>query len=248
MTEAQVQDYIPRLFLRYVAHPLKLLFWIPPLLLLSLVILSHDSQVAEQATSSSDSSSYQSGLTGTETQKVVSLSISGEFQLALDAHSQGAQISQGGFAGSTATKDLSDPSANSIILKDSSGATQAILKEKEGEEGKFQEVYGADSKLLYVTKNTDEGYKILTSDRALLAKVKIKEDKFNIYSAEGTRTHYGKFKNSRISIRNDNGSDVASLSTSNSPSLKQISPLCLPIKEEARILLYLSFLYSEESW
>lgn len=216
---AESADLVPLVFSQYVRFPYKAAcIWLL-IFGLGLIVSSLTSNVSNKKLNSTAS---------------VTINSSDPCAFSGAVEPSGLVVSASSFSGSIVSKQSDD----SLAFKNATGGIVATLKNVQAEDGSSSEIYNAAGNLNYVTKPDDDGYKILSAQRELIARVKFKEEKFNIYSSSGDRIYYGKEKKGSIVIRNDAGSNLTWITASNNPPLTQIAPLCLPIDEASRALLY----------
>ncbi len=136
----------------------------------------------------------------------------GEFSLSLDdsagvrsATSDGTLYRDGREIGGVSVRDKED----GFVLTDPYGAT-VRFKAKD-----------------------DSGYSIRDEEGNVLYRVKLKEDKFNVYDGAGKRILYGKEKKGELRLRDDAGTEIGRIEGITDLALAAI--LAVPISTELRI-------------
>ncbi|MFN8392131.1 MAG: hypothetical protein U0136_17700 [Bdellovibrionota bacterium] len=102
-------------------------------------------------------------------------------------------------------------------------------------------LYDPIQQLKYVVSDDDDGFKVKDPDGKLVTRMKIKEEKFNVYGADDVRTLKGKPKKGTFVVRTEDESEVATLSfghsLSNEEQLLVGGILSLPIDPEYRLAI-----------
>lgn len=98
------------------------------------------------------------------------------------------------------------------------------------------EIQDRNGAVVLTRTSLDTGYKILAADGSTLNRVKIKEDKFNIYDPQDNRLRHGKQKPDGFGVKTEKDEQI--LKIKGAKTLLEASYLSLPIQEEKRILLW----------
>ena len=85
-------------------------------------------------------------------------------------------------------------------------------------------------------RRTSEGFELHAADGALLWRVKLKPDKFNVYDGSGTRKFHGKKKEDGISIHDDRDAQIWKLK--GLPALDDAMVFGLPIEMGEAALIF----------
>ncbi len=125
--------------------------------------------------------------------------------------------------------------ADTLQLKDKAGNLLGSCQ-IQGKEAIIQR--DASGSVIYqfdlAAKNT---YLVADKDKKKIWRVKIKEDKFNIYDANDTRLRHGKPKGDDISVRSENDQQLLKIRGEN--ELRRASYLALPLEQKWQILAFL---------
>lgn len=219
--KASVQ--VPKLFLDYKAFPNKLFaFW--AIIFFGLVLCFAQNRPLQTAPA------YEGG----NQNYSQSVSLGSPFSLSFSIINNEIHLGSGDTYGARVVKN--DPNRIDMYLSD--GTLSRSLVTTVEDETLVKEIIDGSGARLYKIKKEDEEIKIRDASGNIASKIKFKEDKFNIYGTDGKRTYYGKQKKGSILIRNDAGSDVTWVSSSSSLSLQQAAPLCLPLDDGVRALLF----------
>ncbi len=139
----------------------------------------------------------------------------------------------------------SDRSGRSIIRSDvhgnyvlTSSAGQVVATMAAFEDGGF-ELRDAQGSVHYKLKPEDDEIKIKAMGNTLF-RIKIKEEKFNLYGQGDQRMFHGKLKNGEIVVRTENDADAMHIAFSTpvllDKQLRLSALLSLPLEQEYRVL------------
>ena len=126
-----------------------------------------------------------------------------------------------------------EKSVNSILLRGKDGQTLGSCVQDPGKPSTFTDASGQARYRLVASENT---YQLRHPDGGVAYRVKIKEDKFNIYDASDNRLLHGKEKPDGYGVKDQKGKQVLKLK--GVTSLKEASYLAVPIEAEFRILAW----------
>jgi hypothetical protein len=125
--------------------------------------------------------------------------------------------------------------ADTLQLKDKTGILLGSCQ-TQGKEAIIQR--DASGNIIYQFDLTaKDTYLVADKDKKKLWRVKIKEDKFNIYDANDTRLRHGKPKGDDISVRSENDQQLLKIQGVN--ELRRASYLALPLDSKWQILAFL---------
>ncbi|MBI3562134.1 MAG: hypothetical protein HY080_10515 [Gammaproteobacteria bacterium] len=125
--------------------------------------------------------------------------------------------------------------ADSLQLKDKAGTLLGSCQTL-GKESMQQRDAGGN--IIYQFDLTaKDTYLVADKDKKKLWRVKIKEDKFNLYDAHDTRLRHGKPKGDAISVRSENDQQLLKIQGVN--ELRRASYLALPVDGKWQILAFL---------
>ncbi len=82
----------------------------------------------------------------------------------------------------------------------------------------------------------DSGYSIRNESGDVLYRVKVKDDKFNVYDSTGKRLLYGKEKKGELRLRDDSGTEIGAIN--GTTQLAYAAILAVPIEPEMRIAAF----------
>lgn len=116
-----------------------------------------------------------------------------------------------------------------VPFRDQGAAVGGGIEVRDKDDG-FVLTRGAEQ-LRFKAKD-EAGYSIRDGADAVLFRVKVKEDKFNVYDGTGRRVLYGKEKKSQIQLRDDAGTTIGAISGTTNLALAAI--LAVPIPPEMR--------------
>jgi hypothetical protein len=160
----------------------------------------------------------------------------GEFIVSEGIESQAKSVTENG--GQSLNFEIVD---GKISLKDSQSKVVWRYKSKEsGESGDEKgSLYGPSGQVEFKVKikEAENKVKIRKQDGSELYSLKIKEDKFNIYDANGNRIQKGKYKKGQYVVRSDDdSSSITEITGAN--DLDEAGIMALPIPWPARAIIW----------
>ena len=164
------------------------------------------------------------------------IQVTGGSEFKITVPSSPAEIRGGAFDKAVLLKE-----AAGVQLRGKDGKTIASIERKQAEKseaGSFL-LKDATGTLRYTLIERDETYLVQHPDESLVNRVKLKEDKFNIYDAGANRILHGKAKPDGFGVKDQKGLQV--LKIKGPQSLKEASYLAVPLEDEFRILLWAVF-------
>lgn len=241
---------LPKLFSRYVAHPRKVaVVWGLVVTGVFLLVAQGHSPSRESSpsrerlydsssASSVDDSSSTGSSGGYSSSSYTTARIGTPINIEVAVADGRLTINSGPLEGAWARRI----SPTTIELNSASGSLLAFYQVTPREDGNRIEILDGDSNMVYRVKSDDEGLKLILPSSDLAARLKIKEDKFNIYNSSGNRIYYGKEKRGAILIRDDQGRDLTTINANRSLTLLEAALLCLPVEPQYKSLLFLNAL------
>ena len=156
------------------------------------------------------------------------LQIHGDFDSKLHISAEQVSISSGTLDGGRMQRN-----AGTIVLQSKEGKNLGSAKTNgQGE----VELQNAEGKVVYLIRPNDKGYLLLNDSKATMNRVKIKEDKFNLYDAADTRLLHGKQKEDGWGVKDEK--DKQTLKVKGARNLEEVSYLALPLAVEYRLLAW----------
>ena len=126
-------------------------------------------------------------------------------------------------------------SADAMLLNDKTGARLGSCRNQGNKT--ITQMSASGSVIYLFNLSAQDTYVVEDKDKKKLWRVKIKDDKFNIYGANDKRLRHGKSKTGDVSVRSEN--DQQLLKIQGVSELRRASYLALPIDAKWQILAFL---------